>query len=259
VTIVNMKVLFLPGFLQNGKRLARDSQEFTKALEQIGITVDYLDPPRKIASKDQIGYSLSADESEANKKWQSVIDRDFNRCWWYYSRDAVYEGFEESLQYALDYIKKNGPYIGVMGFSQGSSMATILTNIIHGELAGLPYFKFSVLFSGMAFTEPKIKNKRVHLEDVKDVQDYATKVQVKPRFAKYFTPPEDLPTKVIIVYGSYDPVVQPLRTQYLGHLFQGRGTEVEYHGGHKVPHDEKAIASIVSLVSSAINSTASNL
>jgi predicted esterase len=254
-----MKVLFLPGFLQNGKRLARDSKELTKALEQIGITVDYLDPPKKIQLKEQIGYSLGADETAANKKWQSVIDRDFNRCWWDFRRDDVYEGFDESVRHALEYIKKNGPYIGIMGFSQGSSMATILTNIIHGELARLPYFRFSVLFSGMAFTEPIDKNGRTQLYDIKDVEDYAAKVQLKPKFATYFTPPKDLPTKVIIVYGSYDPVLPPLRTQYLGHIYKDRGTQIEFHGGHNVPHDEKTIATIISLVSSAINDKASNL
>ena len=41
---------------------------------------------------------------------------------------AGYDNLEESMNYLKDYLESNGPYDGLLGFSQGASMVTRLVN-----------------------------------------------------------------------------------------------------------------------------------
>ena len=52
------------------------------------------------------------------------------------------EGANESLQYISDYIQENGPFDGILGFSQGSTIARILMKFVNSKL-----FKFGIFFS----------------------------------------------------------------------------------------------------------------
>lgn len=247
------RVLFLPGFMQNGVRLARTAQELETGLKNLGVTIDYVDPPIKIASRDQVYYPLGANAAEADKKWQSVVERDFNRCWWDYRGRDAYLGFDESLNWIINYIKENGPYDGIMGFSQGSSMAAILTNSINRLLPQHGNFKFSIFISGLAFTEPIDKSKP-DVNQAEDINEYIANVKLKSKFATYFTRPENLETKVVVVYGTSDPVLPPLRTQYLASIYQPHVTIIEFVGGHYVPKEKQVIDKIVKAIKPVVQS-----
>ena len=54
---------------------------------------------------------------------------------WFYRHDGgdgetTYEGLEDSLQRLLTYIEEHGPFDGLLGFSQGASMAT---RVLHAQ------------------------------------------------------------------------------------------------------------------------------
>lgn len=248
------RVLFLPGFMQNGRRLAQRAKELEQGLKSIGVTIDYVDPPNKIEAKEYVAYPLGRTEEEREAKWQSIIERDFNRCWWDYRGDDAYIGFDEALDSIVKYIKENGPYDGIMGFSQGSSMAAVLTNSIGRLLPQHGSFKFSILISGFAFTEPKDPSVR-RRNQASNVNEFKATVRLKEKYAQYFTRPQDLRTKVVVVYGSSDPVLPPLRTQYLASIFEPNVTLIDFVGGHYVPTNPETIKTIVSAITPAVSSS----
>ncbi|KAF8821514.1 putative Ovarian cancer-associated 2 protein-like protein [Cardiosporidium cionae] len=71
--------------------------------------------------------------------------------WWYtqHGDNPVYEGIEESVQYVIDTLQKQGPIDGLLGFSQGAAMVHYLTAL---QATGDPHlkgmFQFAILVSG---------------------------------------------------------------------------------------------------------------
>lgn len=215
-------------------------------LNSHGLSVEYVDPPMKLRKKEQAGYKLGPNEEEAEAKWQLVIKRDFNRCWWDYQGKGDYRGFDDSFRWIVDHINKNGPYVGIMGFSQGSAMAAILTNSLT-RYSKQPQFKFTICILGFAFTEPLDTNPatRTNIFDLNTVEEYLQHVKIRESYRNYYTRPSDFSTKVIVVYGEHDPVCPPARVQYLARTFPN-AVEIGFDGGHDVPSDNETIKKIES-------------
>lgn len=234
----------MPGFMQSGKVFAEKSSGIRKILtKKQNLQLDYLDPPTIIPKKEDLPFSLG-NEEEAEEKWKSVVDRNMNRCWWIARGPGDYEGFPTAFQYVLDYVKENGPYDGIIGFSQGAAMASIVLN----ELLKTQDMKIALFISGFVFTQPI--NLEVEMSDldhlIKDITDYTTKVEIKPAFQRYFTVPDPLSCKVISVYGSEDVAVPAIRSKYLLTLYPSL-TEFEHDGGHLVPNKKQFLSPIVEI------------
>lgn len=65
-------------------------------------------------------------------------------------------GAQESVTYICEYIRNNGPFDGLVGFSQGAVMSGILATMqLAGEiLTDIPLFKFVVMFAGGMVRDP---------------------------------------------------------------------------------------------------------
>uniref|UniRef100_A0A1I7WSK9 FSH1 domain-containing protein n=1 Tax=Heterorhabditis bacteriophora TaxID=37862 RepID=A0A1I7WSK9_HETBA len=79
-------------------------------------------------------------------------DRGAGRGWWFSKQENVFSsrdvtniatGFEESVKTICQYIDKNGPFDGVLGFSQGASMAHLILAMEH---LVVHYILFPVFF-----------------------------------------------------------------------------------------------------------------
>lgn len=242
------KFLCLPGYLQSGKLFAEKSSGLRKLLtKKLGYELDYIDPPTLIGTKEELPFVLSADESEANEKWNQIVANNMNRCWWIHTDDGQYKGFAEAVQYVTEHIKQNGPYDGIIGFSQGAAMTAAITNTISELVPGHGPFKISVMFSGFAFTLP------VNSDDVMsdlnssitDLEEYTSKVFLVEDYKKYFTTPADLPTSIVSVFGSEDTGVPPIRSQYLNLLFPIEVKTFKHDGGHYLPNKKQFLNPIV--------------
>ncbi|CAN3354231.1 family of serine hydrolases 1 [Diutina catenulata] len=209
-----MKVLCLGGFLQNAERLRKRCAPLEKMMRAHGFELEYVDPPLVIPGRDEVFQKLGPTEREADAKWQSLVDRGLNRCWWQYEPGSVptAPGIEDSLAWILEYIRKNGPYVGIIGFSQGSVVAAMLTVLVPKEL-GQPPFKFAVCMSGF---------------------------KLSSALQKYFVLPPDYSTKVVVVYGLMDFVVPSVGSQNLAKGFPN-SSEVSWRGGHDVPQADNVI------------------
>ncbi|KAK9813275.1 hypothetical protein WJX72_011766 [[Myrmecia] bisecta] len=76
-----------------------------------------------------------------------------------HGRSVTFHGWDTALSFITDFISLHGPFDGVMGFSQG----TILTSLLVGLqqqgaiMKGLPHFRFCLLFAGLPAGDPALK------------------------------------------------------------------------------------------------------
>lgn len=76
--------------------------------------------------------------------------------WWDASqRDhgtRSYDGWRETMTYISQYLIENGPFDGLLGFSQGACLASLMVSLQEQnlEFTDCPLFKFAILISGFA-------------------------------------------------------------------------------------------------------------
>ncbi|EKC99276.1 hypothetical protein A1Q2_06476 [Trichosporon asahii var. asahii CBS 8904] len=173
----------------------------------------FLEPP-VIVQKADMPWNQRLDDfaSSATTEEAEQTPETTPRAWWLSPGDrSVYKHFDETVSYVYDFMQKNGPFDGIMGFSQGACMAAVLGALpgLHPNFPeGLPKPKFIIAVGGF---KPEPKN---------------------PDFSNYFPLSESLP--VLHVLGDNDVVVTPERSQSLiDATLNGR---VEHHtGGHFTP------------------------
>ncbi|KAJ2158220.1 hypothetical protein GGF46_003932 [Coemansia sp. RSA 552] len=156
----------------------------------------------------------------------NVVDADIakeftNLAWWWARSDRTLEarGIDRSLAFVKKVLTEQGPFDGVLGFSQGATMAAIVTALLEGQcdqgalsLGDIdhPPFKFAV-FAG------------------------AFKLDV-PQFSHVYS--QGIATPTMHMLGTYDTVVEPERSRALVNLCVA--PEVfEFVGGHFLPHTPK--------------------
>lgn len=118
------------------------------------------------------------------------------------------------MNHAIEYINKNGPYDGVLGFSQGTLICRLLLK--NKELLDyatpLKYpLKFGVLFSGPSY---------FHLNPFVDNPD-----DYNILHTKYEQP-------ICYIYGTNDPLIAYLKRCVVK---EGDYVEVIHDGKHKIP------------------------
>lgn len=249
------KILCLPGFLQSGAIFAEKSSGLRKLLtKKLGYELDYIDPPVVISQKEQLPFKLSVDAQEEDEKWADIVAKGLNKCWWLHTSGNEYEGFDDALKYVAKHIEKNGPYDGIIGFSQGAAMSAIVANSIEELAPKNGPLAIAVIFSPFAFTLPKNAGdemSRINF-DANDVKEYADLAVLNPKYSKYFTT-QSPATKTVAIYGTEDGVVPPVRTEFLCSLY--KDIEILKHdGGHYMPNKKLFLNPIVEQFKSALES-----
>lgn len=233
------KLLFLHGFLQNGKVFSEKSSGIRKLLKKANIQCDYIDGPVILEKKD-LPFVMD------DEKWQATLDAEVNKSWFYHSEISHELDLTESINSVVKYIKENGPYDGIVGFSQGAALSTIITNKITDLIPEHPEFKVSLVISGYSFTEADPKN--------------AGELRITEKFREAFTPKIDSNTKLMFIYGEADNSVPGARTQYLIDLYKKAGVPEErisvftHPSGHMVPNKKDIIRPVVEQIQTALSS-----
>ena len=146
------------------------------------------------------------------------------RGWWfsqphdYFKSDDVSDcdkGFHESLSLIRKAIEEDGPFDGIMGFSQGAALAALIC--LKAEFK----FRFAMLFA--PFISPCT------------------------RHAEFYAKKADIP--VMFVIGEGDQVVAFERGQALTAFFTN-ATVVKHEGGHFVPATSKQKQSYLTFLDS---------
>ncbi|MBA3548923.1 MAG: DUF924 family protein [Nannocystis sp.] len=194
-----LKILALHGLRQNGDSFRARTRKLRQALEDIA-EFTYVTSPMQ--------YSPQGDTRAATLDTLGEIpEYATQRVWWRPSEDnLVYEGFDGSVVYLEAVFREQGPFDGVIGFSQGGTLAAVLAAMLpHPTIA----FRFAICISSFP------SRARAHARHVE---------------------PQSVKLPALHVLGLNDVLVPPDRSIKLFEVFDpATSTLVKHSGGHFVP------------------------
>ncbi|RPA94338.1 FSH1-domain-containing protein [Choiromyces venosus 120613-1] len=207
-----LKLLFLHGYTQSGPLFSAK----TKALEK--TLLKFL-PPQSALYYPTAPHPLSLSDLPGNPVPDAPTPIE-NYAWWRRNETTgEYVGIDETWEFLTSYLDTNGPFDGVIGFSQGAALAAMLVSLLEQNperekdnkpesfTTAHPPLKFGVCYSGFRATE-----------------NY-----------DYFYEPK-IETPVLHVLGSLDTVVDEERSLKLLRACVGGEERKVYHpGGHYLP------------------------
>lgn len=199
------------------------SAPLTTKLEALGYKLHFINGPIAL-SKSELPPSFQSLYSEDDGNNQPPL-----RSWWVVNKKRPAEHYNLDRAFAtIDaFAEKHGPFVGVIGFSQGASLAALLASRLVTLQSKQPetakaLLKFAILISGF-------------------VPNYA------PLIDTYFSQPVALPS--LHVLGSEDKVVPTARSRDLAAKFDTqRAVVITHPQGHVIPNDDASISSIAAFV-----------
>ncbi|ORY76586.1 serine hydrolase-domain-containing protein [Protomyces lactucae-debilis] len=197
------RILFLHGYTQSGNTLRHKTGALSKSLGKFSEIV-YPTGPHQLEMPDP-----SDPEERARLEKLDNEEGEGSFAWWR-ANDEDFIGLPESLALIKDVLETQGPFDGVMGFSQGGGFAAMLASLLERSnplfKVKHPPFKFAVIFSGFRSRFPQY--------------DYLYEPAIK--------------TPMLHVIGRNDPIVTPERSQMLVDASKNN-TLLLHPGSHFVP------------------------
>lgn len=211
------KILCLHGFVQNGSLFARKSSGVRKALKKIGYDTVYLTGPVTVSIAD-----LPFDVNVNSLGGESTDNTDSMRSWWPNSESAAdYYKLDQAFDEVAKCIEENGPFVGVLGFSQGGGLAGILCQMIQDLHPKQDPLKFGIFYSGF---------------------------RVKPDEHQHFYN-NKISTPTLHIIGSLDTVVSEERVMWLyNSCSENTRTKLVHPGGHFVPNGKDMVNKLIGWV-----------
>ena len=238
-----LRVLCLHGYVQNGSLFRQRTGSLRKALASRVKDWVFLDAPHSAAGAFPEGGSPEEDKAapigagEPQQQQQQPPGGDDVRGWWTsgenteaaaagqwvrpsQSRRAV--GVDASLALLVETLEKEGPFDGILGFSQGAAMGSLLLAHVQqtvalqqgGRVSGLALPRFAILVAGFVPMDDR-------LQSLMASSSLAGSVAV------------------MCVSGTEDALVPPARVATLADCFGGPSSSrvqvFSHPGGHGIP------------------------
>jgi predicted esterase len=221
-----VKILMLHGYTQNGPLFRAKTRVLEKRLQKAFPSVSLAYPTGQIQLKpsDVPGFDGNPTEStEAYGWWRKRDDSD----------PPEYVGIEDAFDEVAKVLKAEGPFDGVIGFSQGACFAAVVASLLEGDIRRKA-FEEAQSKSQHAIAYPKSFADLDH-PPLKFGIVYSGFIPPGSRYEAFYNPPIQTPLCHFI--GSLDSVVEEARTQKLVDAAGGNDrTQVIVHpGGHFVP------------------------
>lgn len=142
-----LRVLGIHGYRTSGAILKKQLTKWGPAVHDL-VDITFIDGPTPAKGKSDV---------------EGIYEGPYFE-WMQFNHDYTeFYGFEESMADIIDYMEKNGPFDGLIGFSQGATICGALTaaqergKIILGkDAAALPKIKFVIFLAGAKLRDPKI-------------------------------------------------------------------------------------------------------
>ncbi|CEG76814.1 hypothetical protein RMATCC62417_11662 [Rhizopus microsporus] len=170
-----LKILCLHGYTQNAIMFQKRTSAIRKSVDHLAELV-YITAPHHIKPPTLSGEYVAESDDDVSEEHKPF-------GWWYAPRykptkDGYFIGYKESVAYIQQVLKNQGPFDGILGFSQGAAFAALLTELLEyksHEFSSFdhPPFKFTILVSGfkptmqeatntLLTTERKVKTPSLH-------------------------------------------------------------------------------------------------
>ncbi|ANB13832.1 Fsh3p [Sugiyamaella lignohabitans] len=218
---MSQKILCLHGFTQNGPLFARKVSAVRKTLQKAGFETVFLTAPVKLEIADlpfePTNVASLGGSDDSMRSWWPNSDSNPN----HYKLDQAFEAIKQS-------IIEDGPYVGVLGFSQGAALAGVLCQHIHKLHETQPVLKFGIFYSGFRI--------------------------MRPEHQHFYNELISVPTLHIL--GSLDTVVSEERSMALYNSCSDNTRTLLHHpGGHFVPNSKDFVTRVVEMVVSSTSSS----
>ncbi|KAJ5613763.1 hypothetical protein N7528_007417 [Penicillium herquei] len=246
-----LKLLMLHGYTQSGNLFHAKSRALIKHLQKAfplhEVSAVYPTGPIHLKPSDIPGYEPS-ETAETEDSIEAY-------GWWRRSNTAnppLYTGMEDGLASVAKVLKEEGPFDGVIGFSQGAAMAGMVASLLEpsrkeafahfaaneGEEKGL---QFPASFSAAGFSHPPLKF----------AVCYSGFRAPGARYRGFYENPS-IQTPLLHVLGTLDAVVDHSRSQALVDACAGdpekEGNVVWHPGGHFVPSQRPYLDAAVQFI-----------
>jgi len=260
----------LHGFTQNPTLFHAKTRALHKTLSKTlppskySLHLSYLVAPHKLASADLPGYNpdaldTSLEEAPEAYGWWRRKDHDVRgpppHTVQGSGTEIVYEGLPLAMEQIAQCIREEGPFDGVVGFSQGAACGAMVASLLEG-VRRLDAFRRAEKEGGIAypasFLEKGIAGIGGFVQGpLKFAVLYSGFVAPGRKYAAFYEP--KIRTAVLNVLGQVDVVVEEERGRQLVEACEGgEGRVVIHPGGHFVPSQKAWLDAVVGFVKECV-------
>ncbi|KAL4922221.1 serine hydrolase FSH [Aspergillus aurantiobrunneus] len=254
-----LKLLMLHGYTQSGPLFHAKSRalikHITKAFPLHQISAIYPTGPLRLNPADIPGYS----PQEGSGSGSGTNEDDEIEAYGWYRRSntaepPLYVGLQDGLDTIAKVLGEEGPFDGVIGFSQGAAMAAMVVSLLEGAKRKDAFTQFapsSSSFSGVeGFPYPASFAKLDH-PALKFALCYSGFRSPGDRYRAFYESPP-IQTPILHVLGSLDAVVEESRSRALieacGGDPEGEGKVIWHPGGHFLPSQRPYLDAAVKFI-----------
>ncbi|KAL4884708.1 serine hydrolase FSH [Aspergillus karnatakaensis] len=233
-----LKLLMLHGYTQSGPLFHAKSRalvkHITKAFPLHEISAIYPTGPLRLNPADIPGYT----PQEGSGSTDAAEETETESYGWYRRSNTadppLYVGLEDGLDAIAKVLGEEGPFDGVIGFSQGAAMAAMVVSLLE-EKRQEAFKLFSA--AGEGFKYPASFEALNH-PALKFALCYSGFRSPGERYKAFYESPP-IQTPILHVLGSLDAVVDEGRSRTLIEACagdpEGEGKVVWHPGGHFLP------------------------
>ncbi|XP_028140910.1 esterase AGAP003155 [Diabrotica virgifera virgifera] len=162
---MKLKILAIHGYRQNAETFRSKTGSFRKMIHK-WAEFTYITAPHKVILVD--------DPNDLEKNGPDIgQSKDEEQYGWFFNRDdktfrgirkggpAI--GFEDSLKYIEDICEKEGPFDGLLGFSQGACFAGLLCDL---QQRGLSKFTFNFAIFSSGFKSGSLPHLKYYIDRI---------------------------------------------------------------------------------------------
>jgi fermentation-respiration switch protein FrsA (DUF1100 family) len=245
-----LQILMLHGYTQSGPLFHAKTRALEKHLQKAfpGSTLVYPTGPLRLSPADVPGFESSSSAEATDVEAYG---------WWRRSNTAEppeYLGLEDGMAAVAKILATEGPFDGVVGFSQGAALTAMLASLLEGppRHEAFSYFRTE---SPLSIPFPPSFESLQH-PPLKFGVIYSGFVAPGQRYKAFYDHPH-IQTPTAHFLGSLDSVVDEGRSRALIDACGGEGkARVIWHpGGHFVPSGKQHLEALVDFIQSTTSLT----
>ncbi|KAL3638676.1 hypothetical protein CASFOL_016583 [Castilleja foliolosa] len=117
--------------------------------------------PESVLEKLDLVFANAPFPCQGKSEVEGIFDPPYYEWFQFNKEFTEYQNFDECLAYIENYMIKNGPFDGLLGFSQGAILSAALPGLQANGLAltRVPKIKVVIIVSGAKFRNPSVAEK----------------------------------------------------------------------------------------------------
>ncbi|RDW57872.1 uncharacterized protein DSM5745_11390 [Aspergillus mulundensis] len=248
-----MRILCFHGHTQTGPWFERKTFRLREHIERAFPGSTFVFPTGPIAYKvsDRLDYLSDIQrERTENFKDPDVID---THAWFRLFEEDPPRGFFESLDKTAEILRTEGPFDGVICFSQGSVIGGMVASLLEGPKRRQRFEEYAATFPGAMQYPESYKN--LDHPPLKFGITYGAYMGTHPMFKAFYSEPL-IETPFLHFMGDFDPIVPSDMAAAVDQAQIGgsRRRKMTHPGAHALPVGSQYHEAVVDFIRSACDS-----